>query len=503
MGRPATGGVRFEGGRWKARLTVAGREKLVPIEPPLTRDPEDRPRAVIEARAMAGLVRDSQSREGELAEEWFDRWLLDKKARGQTAWKASRSHITVHVLPVLRGTPIAAVSKRQLEAVVERLDRAVAAGELKWKAASNVWSTVTKAFDDAKRSKTVDLRVRDDDPTKDVRGPDRGVATAKVHLYPGEFLQLVSAPHETVPQRRRRFYALGVYCYMRPSEVEALRWEDIDLSRGTIHIRRGLSDAGEETSPKAGRARLPFDLEANLLPLLHAMHAERSTGLVVGPVAARYWERAELLRADLLAAGVMRRELHEGSKDPPREWMTAHDLRTTGITWMAVEGVRAPFEVMARAGHASLEQTREYIDAAQLVRRGYGSVFPELPASLLDRVSGEVSGGGSDSSRENQGLSVEDMGIEPRPRGLSMRAAATISIRKRQSQTGAHQRKPAETTVSPETSPEIHPARAAYVEQVHHAIGKAIERGDWAAVVRLAEALAGEARAVVVARSAG
>lgn len=94
-------------------------------------------------------------------------------------------------------------------------------------------------------------------------------------------------------------------------------------------------------------------------------------------------ELAALLRRDLLDAGVVRRELHEGRDDPPREWMTMHDLRTTGITWMAVQGQRPPFEIMARAGHRQLQQTQGYIDRASLIRRGYGQPFPPLPASLL------------------------------------------------------------------------------------------------------------------------
>lgn len=496
MGRPATGSVRYEGGRWKARVTVNGRERLIDIDPPIT-DPKARAQAVVEARALADLARgftDGSDPESELARDWFDRWLADKKARGQSAWTACRSHAKCHILTVIGTTPMRTVTKRQLETIVQSLDAAVARGEIRWKAASNIWSTVTKAFDDAHRSKVLELRVRDDNPAKDVRGPDRGVATAKVHLYPGEFLDLVSAP--AVPRRRRRFYTLGIYCYMRPSEVEALRWEDIDLERETIHIRRGFDAERDETSPKAGRARSPFNIEPNLMPLLRAMHAESGGhGLVIGSLVD-YWERAEYLRADLLAAGVTRRELHEACDDPPREWMTAHDLRTTGITWMAVEGVRQPLEIMARAGHAELAQTQGYIDTAALVRRGYGAVFPQTPASLLEEVSGEVSGVTSRSSGKRLGLSVEDMGIENKAVGVASRSAATIATVKGAKPTPDHVRDPAGSHGSPETSPDIPPARAARHDQLVHAIRKALARQDWQAVEHLASALADDARAI-------
>lgn len=57
MGRPATGTVRFESGRWKARITVGGVARLVEIVPRLTRM-EDRSRAIEEAQKLSDLARD-------------------------------------------------------------------------------------------------------------------------------------------------------------------------------------------------------------------------------------------------------------------------------------------------------------------------------------------------------------------------------------------------------------------------------------------------------------
>lgn len=401
MGRPATGGVRYRSGRWWARITVHGREVLVEIEPPL-RSKADKAKAQAEARALSQVAREKFAKAPpppeESAKDWFDRWLQAKTDRGQASVAASRSHVEQHILPVVGTTPIASVTTEQVERIVQRLDQAVASGKMRWKTASNIWSTLSKAFKDAQRSKVLELRVRTDNPAENVQPPDRGVSTEKVHLYPSEFLQLVSC--ETVALERRRYYAIGIYNYMRPGELEALRWNDVDLARETIQIRRGTDDG----SPKAGRARLPFDLEPEIVPLLRAMHEESGgRGEVIGKHAEE-GERAEQLRADLLSAGVTRRELHERSDDPPREWLTAHDLRTTGITWMAVRG-DPPLVIMARAGHATVEQTRGYVDAASLVRRGYGAVFPPLPAALLARrVSGHVSGQESQSDNADAGF---------------------------------------------------------------------------------------------------
>lgn len=426
MPRPATGSVRFESGRWKARVTVNGRRRLVDIEPPLTRDPEDRPAAIVEARKLSKLARDPslfvQSRPasaGELARDWFDRWLAAKKERGQKT-NAPRSHFDNHIGPVIGGTPMSRVTSEQLERIVQELDAKVARGALMWKSAINIWGTVTKAFDDACRGKVLELRCRakEDNPARAVRGPDRGVETEQVHLYPSEFLQLVACTG--VPLFRRRCYALAIYAYLRPGELEAIAWDDIDLARETMQVRRSVDrETDAATSPKAGRARATFAIEPELLPLLRAMHKESGgVGAVVGRLGDER-ELARTLRADLATAGVTRHELHHKSKEPPRDWMRMHGLRHTGITWMAVRGDE-PLVIMARAGHEDMQTTLGYVSRAALVRRGYGSPFPPLPASLTkiqaetsDRFAetiGRGSGRGGAKQRKNKAAVAETHG---------------------------------------------------------------------------------------------
>ncbi|MFI5300963.1 MAG: hypothetical protein ACHREM_23015 [Polyangiales bacterium] len=130
-------------------------------------------------------------------------------------------------------------------------------------------------------------------------------------------------------------------------------------------------------------ARLPMSIEPALRPLVVAMHRESGgTGRIFEGLGGER-EFARTLRADLLLAGVTRHELHHASKNPPREWMTMHDLRTTGITWMAVRGDQLLI-VKARAGHSDTKMTEHYINLASVLRQArYGEVFPPLPRSLL------------------------------------------------------------------------------------------------------------------------
>ncbi|MBL8719815.1 MAG: site-specific integrase [Myxococcales bacterium] len=376
MPRRLEGSVRFQGGRWKARILVEGRERLVLIDPPLT-DPGAHDQAKEAARRLLRLVARPKAAPETVA-EWSHRWLHARTARGLVG-NAIRSHLHVHVLPAIGTRPMRDVTRRDLEPIVEVLDGKLARGELRGKTPRHVWSTICTMFDDACRSKIVELRVRDDNPTRLVRGPNRGVRTEHVVLYPDEFLQLVSCP--AIDRHRRRAYAIAIYCYLRPAELEALLWEDIDLVHQIVQIRRSIGrERRVAKAPKSGRARVPFTLEPALVPLLRVMR--RPSGPVVGRLGNER-DLARRLRADLLVAGVDRHELHVVSDDPPRAWMTMHDLRRTGVTWMAVRG-DSVFTILARAGHASTDTTMYYVELAELVRPSHGEPFPPLPAELLE-----------------------------------------------------------------------------------------------------------------------
>lgn len=76
-------------------------------------------------------------------------------------------------------------------------------------------------------------------------------------------------------------------------------------------------------------------------------------------------------------AGVDREELF--TNDATRKWITFHDLRATGITWMAVRGDE-PLRIKQRAGHSCLATTEGYIRTAEELRPNYGQVFPPFEA---------------------------------------------------------------------------------------------------------------------------
>jgi integrase len=74
----------------------------------------------------------------------------------------------------------------------------------------------------------------------------------------------------------------------------------------------------------------------------------------------RHRDLAEGLRTYLEVAGVTRADLH--TADATRKAMTFHDLRATGLTWLAIRG-DDPLKIKQGAGHSAFTTTEGYIRA--------------------------------------------------------------------------------------------------------------------------------------------
>ncbi|HEY4012765.1 MAG TPA: site-specific integrase [Polyangiaceae bacterium] len=418
-GRPATGSVKWRhnpdrvdpvtgkpapGMQWWGRVTKANGRGFVPLDPSILE--HERDAALACAVETAAWYRDNPTTVKTVREtvsEYARRWCDWRESRGMVCVKDDRARLKNHVLEGVGALDIRAVTRRDLERLVERLDERITKGDLGWKVAMMAWGNVTRMLKDACSAKRLDLRVRADDPSKDVQGPERGDKKEKQYLWPVEFLALITSPK--TPPRWRVLFALAVYTYARAGEIAALTWDDVTFETNTIHIHASVDRVrrkGHVSSTKTGVSRR-IPIEAELLPLLAAMHATaKGKGKVITAMPSagmlsrklrRYLGKAGVRRAELFAAG-----------DPTRKAITFHDLRATGITWMAARG-DDPLRIKQRAGHASFSTTEGYIREAENLGASFGEVFPALPEVLLEPLGGlapvwPVPNSGSPSSQK-------------------------------------------------------------------------------------------------------
>jgi integrase len=399
-GRPATGDLRWRLNRkatpprmqWMVRCTMPNgkdRSPFIELPPHLTKVQKDEARAA--AREVSAIIRGGGAVGAAVREtfgEYAARWLQDRQGRVKSL-RSDRGRLTSHVLPMLGPLDVRTFGRADVERLRDDLDTKITLGELSWKTSANVWTVVTSMCADMMSAKKSALRVRDGNPCRDVKAPERGARKAKQYLYPSEFLAVVSCVR--VPLRWRRAVALAVYTFVRDGELRALRWDggDVDLDHGVLSITRAFNQNTKKLEQTKTGATRRFAVEPALLPLLRAMHTEAGGK---GPVVALapQGNMARKLRAYLKMAGVTRPELYDGTST--RAPVTWHDLRATGATWMAVRG-DDPLKIKQRCGHTTFATTEIYIREALAVREGFGDVFPTLPGCLLDlpEVSDEVS----------------------------------------------------------------------------------------------------------------
>ena len=152
--------------------------------------------------------------------------------------------------------------------------------------------------------------------------------------------------------RWRPFFATALYTGMRLGELAALRWADVDLERGLIHVRGSHGN----DAPKSGHQRT-VRVMGQLGGILGAM-PKGEPGHLVFPGRPRRGRapdptcdrvvapRKALLRA-LRAAGIDRH-------------LSMHDLRHTFAT-LYLDAGASPRDLQEALGHSSLAMSSRYV----------------------------------------------------------------------------------------------------------------------------------------------
>jgi integrase len=371
MPRKRTGTKEFRNGRWYIKLTVdlrgGGTERRkVELPQGTTEAQAEAKRVSLAAKATGRLFEPLEQVESAGADltwdDYVERWLKARIARGLRSVRKDRQRLRDHVTPTLKGRVMRTLTADDLRLVVGAIDATIRNPEERfgWKTASKTWA----------------LRVLRSNPCAGVEGPDRGRDKATQWLYPNEFAALVACAE--VPLRWRRIYAVTVYLYLRLGEARALALEDLDLVHGMAQVHRSTDERGKAVREftKTSSVR-HFRIEPALRPLLNAIALERGgTGRLFDSID----DAAGELRDHLKRSGVRRQALHRSTATSLA--IRFHDLRATGITWAALRG-DAAIEIRDRAGHAELEQTNDYMRRAS----GAGDIgepFPSLEILVLE-----------------------------------------------------------------------------------------------------------------------
>ena len=190
-------------------------------------------------------------------------------------------------------------------------------------------------------------------------------------------VRIVASPVEaagrlaTLDPADRPLWATAFYAGLRRGELIALRWEDVDLATGVIHVRRGWDAVEGEIAPKSRQGRRDVPIPAVLRDHL-LEHRMNSTGDV------RVFASDRQVRSQAERAA-------KRWQDRGLDRLTPHDARHTYASLMIAAGVNAK-ALSTYMGHANIAITLDL----------YGHLMPgsqSEAADLLDAYLAREVGG--------------------------------------------------------------------------------------------------------------
>ncbi|HEX4476808.1 MAG TPA: site-specific integrase, partial [Polyangiaceae bacterium] len=316
---------------------------------------------------------------GDLAKE-FPAHLKEKRTASDDKYRLKK-----WVYPVLGPVPLVSFTLDHYDGMMRSLQTA----DLSAASRRQIAQVIRRVL----RLATYPARIIEVNPIPSGALPQKGVEKARSYLYPSEDRALLAC--KAVPLAHRLLYGFLTREGMRTSEATALRWELLDLERGTVSVetqnktddyRMRPIDRHVAEALLAWRSQSPKRKPADLVfvdPKGHPLDADRL---------------AERLRDHLKLAEVSRRELFAASATRLR--LRAHDLRATFVT-LALANGRSETWVSDRTGHHSSGQIAGYRRAARTAKELQLGWLDPLDGAIpeLARKGSTASGTGSSGSR--------------------------------------------------------------------------------------------------------
>ena len=180
--------------------------------------------------------------------------------------------------------------------------------------------------------------------------------------------QEAAALMKALPVGDRALWATALYAGLRRGELQALRWDHVDLAVGTIRVERAWDEKAHcyvEPKSRAGTRSVPIAAVLRDELLEHKLRNRRDQGLVFGTgretpfVSSTIWRRA-------------RKAWQKHELTP----ICLHEARHTAVSLMIAAGYN-PKALSSYIGHASISTTYDR----------YGHLMPTSAtehATLLD-----------------------------------------------------------------------------------------------------------------------
>jgi integrase len=295
------------------------------------------------------------------AEDWIT--YVEREGRERSTLAQYRQHVDRHIVPRIGREKLAGLTTPRINAFRDDM-----LANISRPLAKKVLTSLKSLLRDAQRRGNVAQNVATDVSIGiDKRGKRKLRVGADIPT-PSEIKRIIDASTGT---RWRPMLLVLAFTGLRSSELRGLRWEDVDLKRGELHVRQRADRYNAMGKPKseAGERAIPLGpVVLGALKEWKLVCPKGEHGLVFPTGSGNIFRHENIIRRAMIpiqiAASVV-------TKNGEAKYSGLHALRHFYASWCinrrADGGLELPAKVVQeRLGHASIVMTMDT----------YGHLFP-------------------------------------------------------------------------------------------------------------------------------
>ena len=299
---------------------------------------------------------------------FLDLWLEEVAKPTVRHWtfKGYEVHVRLHLKPTLGRLPLARIEPAHIQRL---LNEKLKAG-LSPKSVRFIRGTLRTALNQAVRWGYIPRN-----PAAMVDGP----RVERYEIQPFSIEEASKFLAAAKGDRLQALYSVALTMGLRQGEALGLRWQDVDLERGTLQVNKQLQRIDSEfrlLEPKTQRSRRTLALPATIVRELrdHRVRQQRERETApVGPAQPDLvFSRSDGVPLDGTVVTHQFHRLLDRAAIPQRRF---HDLRHSCATLLLAQGV-SPRVVMEILGHSQIA----------LTMNTYTHVLPELKQDAARRM---------------------------------------------------------------------------------------------------------------------
>jgi integrase len=303
------------------------------------------------------------------AELWLE--SCEAAALERTTLARYREHADLHVIPVLGALRLSQLTVPLVRGFEDRLRRDGRSPAMVRIARRSLGALLADAQERGLVAQNVVYSMRKHRRSTRVEGNGKLEIGFDIPT-PDEMRTIVAKlPHITDARRWRPLLLTAIFTGLRASELRGLRWPDVDLKRGELHVRQRADRYSTVGLPKSAAGRRTVPLPPMLVAVLreHCLASPKNElDLVFANSRGNIEHRNTIIEHGFhpaqVAAGVI-------NGDGKAKYPGLHSLRHFYASWCINRrvdgGLELPLKVVqVRLGHASIQMTADV----------YGHLFP-------------------------------------------------------------------------------------------------------------------------------